>query len=151
MTCHNNIYFYLCCIAFDVNHVDIDILIPFVPIAGDVFSFTCRIGVPDRFVENITSIKWTYDLGSSHDVTGGNSNATVTPFTRVGGTFYSILTLNPVRTTDARPYYCHATILIFGTVDRTNRDLTVQSNNNISKLQFTLYQFSISSRCITNC
>ena len=56
-----------------------------------------------------------------------NSDANVGPIIRNGDSFTSVLTLNPVKTTDARRYYCHATINVFATVDRTNRDLTVQS------------------------
>ena len=112
---------------FDINHVDINIIIPSVPVAGQVFSLTCRVDVPDRFAEYLTSIRWTYDLGASQDVTASNSDASVGPIMRNGDTFTSVLTLNPVKTNDARRYYCHATINVFATVDRTNRDLTVQS------------------------
>ena len=56
-----------------------------------------------------------------------NSDASVGPIITIGDTFISVLTLNPLKTTDARRYYCHATINVFATVDRTNRDLTVQS------------------------
>ena len=92
-----------------------------------MFSLTCRVDVPDRFAENLTSIRWTYDLGASQDVTASNSNASVGPIIRNGDSFTSVLTLNPVKTNDARRYYCHATINVFGIIDRTNRDLTVQS------------------------
>ena len=112
---------------FDINHVDIDIIIPSVPVAGQAFNLTCRVDVPDRFAENITIIRWTYDLGASQDVTASNSDASVGPLTRNGDIFTSVLTLNPVKTNDARRYYCHATINAFATVDRTDRDLTVQS------------------------
>ena len=111
---------------FDINHVDIDIIIPSVPVAGQAFNLTCRVDVPDKFAENLT-IRWTYDLGASQDVTASNSDASVSPITRKGNTFTRVLTLDPVKTNDARRYYCHATINVFATIDRTNRDLTVQS------------------------
>ena len=60
-------------------------------------------------------------------MTASNSDASVGPIMRNDDTFTSVLTLNPVKTNDARRYYCHATINIFATLDRTNRDLTVQS------------------------
>ena len=60
-------------------------------------------------------------------MTASNSDASVGPIMRNGDTFTSVLTLNPVKINDARRYYCHATINVFATVDRTNRDLTVQS------------------------
>ena len=92
-----------------------------------MFNLTCRVDVPDRFAEYLSSIRWTYDLGASQDVNASNSNASIGPIMRNGDTFTSVLTLNPVKTNDARRYYCHATINVFGNVDRTNRDLTVQS------------------------
>ncbi|XP_019851153.1 PREDICTED: uncharacterized protein LOC105312503 [Amphimedon queenslandica] len=82
--------------------------------------------VPPNFVENLTSVRWTYDLEASRDVTSENNDATLVPVVRNGNIFTSVLTLDPVKTTDARQYYCQATIIVFGTVDRTNRDLTVQ-------------------------
>ena len=112
---------------FDINHFDIDIIIPSVPVAGQAFNLTCHVDVPDRFAEHVTSIRWTFDLGASQHVNDINSNASVGPIMRNGDTFISVLTLNPVKTNDATRYYCHATINIFVTVDRTNRDLTVQS------------------------
>ena len=92
-----------------------------------MFSLTCRVDVPDRFAENLTSIRWTYDLGASQDVTASNSNASVGPIIRNGDAFTSVLTLNPVKTTDARRYYCQAMIYVFSTAYRTSRDLIVQS------------------------
>ena len=112
---------------FDVNHVDIDIIVPSVPVAGQAFNLTCHVDVPDRFTENFTYFRWNYDLGASQDVTAINSDASVGPIMRNSDTFTSVLTLNPVRTNDATRYYCQATIIVFGTVDRTSRDLTVQS------------------------
>ena len=114
---------------FDINHVDIDITIPSVSVAGQAFNLTCRVDVPDRFAGNFTSIRWTYDLGASQDVTASNSDASVGPLTRNGDAFTSVLTLNPVKTNDARRYYCHATINGFATTDCTSRELTVQSES----------------------
>ena len=56
-----------------------------------------------------------------------NNDASVGPIMRNGDTFTSVLTLNPLKTNDARRYYCQAVINVFNTVDRTNRYLTVQS------------------------
>ena len=112
---------------FDINYVNIYIIVPSVPVAGQTFSLTCRVDVPDRFAKKLTSIRWTYDLGASQDVPASNSDASVGPIVRIGDAFTSALTLNPVKTTDATRYYCHATINFFATVDRTSRDLTVQS------------------------
>ena len=48
---------------------NIDIIIPSVPVAGQAFNLTCRVDVPDRFAEDLGSIRWLYDLGASQDVT----------------------------------------------------------------------------------
>ena len=114
-------------IGFDINHVDISISIPSVPVAGDVVNLSCVIVVPPNFVENVTSIIWNYDLAASQDVTSENSDATLVPVVRNGNIFTSVLTLDPVKTIDARRYYCQAAFIVFGTVDRTNEDLVVQS------------------------
>uniref|UniRef100_A0A1X7UYM6 Soluble interferon alpha/beta receptor OPG204 n=1 Tax=Amphimedon queenslandica TaxID=400682 RepID=A0A1X7UYM6_AMPQE len=110
---------------FDVNHVDISIKTP-VPVAGNVFNLSCVIVVPPNFVEDLTSVRWTYDLAASQDVTSENNDATLVPVDRNGNIFTSVLTLDPVKTTDARQYYCQAAFIAFGTVDRTNKDLVVQ-------------------------
>ena len=60
-------------------------------------------------------------------MTSENNDATLVHVVRNGNVFTSVLTLDPVKTTDARQYYCQATIIVFSYVDRTNRDLTVQS------------------------
>ena len=62
-------------------------------------------------------------------MTASNSDASVGPIMRNGDTFTSVLTLNPVKTNDARRYYCQATINVFATVDRTDRHLTIQSES----------------------
>ena len=60
-------------------------------------------------------------------MTAINNDASVGAIIRNGDAFTSVLTLNPVKTTDARRYYCQAMIYVFFTVDRTSRNLTVQS------------------------
>ena len=83
--------------------------------------------MPPNSVENVTLVRWTYDLEASRDVTADNPDASVAPFVKNGNTFTSVLKLHLVKTSDARQYYCHASIAVFGVVDRTNRELTVQS------------------------
>ena len=82
--------------------------------------------MPPKSVENVTLVRWTYDLEASRDVTD-NPDASVAPFVKNGNTFTSVLTLHLVKTSDATRYYCHASIAVFGVVDRTDRELTVQS------------------------
>ena len=123
----NYLYFFL--IDFGTDHVTVDIIIPAIPVAGDEFSLTCQIVLPPNSVENVTIVRWTYDLEASQDVTAGNNDASAEPFVKNGNTFTSVLTLHLVKTSDARQYYCHASIAVFGVVDRTNRDLTIQSES----------------------
>ena len=123
----NYLYFFL--IDFGTDHVSVDIIIPAIPVAGDEFSLTCQIVLPPNSVENVTLVRWTYDLEASRDVTAGNPDASVAPFVKNGNTFTSVLTLHLVKTSDATRYYCHASIAVFGVVDRTDRYLTVQSES----------------------
>ena len=111
-----------------MNHVRISINVSSVPVAGDdVFNLSCDIVVPPNFVESLSSVRWIYDLQASQDVTSENNDATLVPIFRNGNIFVSVLTLYPVKTTDARQYYCQATINVFSYIDRTNRDSNVQS------------------------
>ena len=114
-------------IDFDRRHVQINIIIPSIPVAGDEFRLTCQIITPPNFVENLTSIRWTYDLGASRDVIAENNYANVASVFRDRNIFTSVLTLNPVKTSDATSYYCLATIVPFGYSDNTMSGLTVQS------------------------
>ncbi|XP_019849961.1 PREDICTED: hemicentin-1-like [Amphimedon queenslandica] len=111
---------------FNYNHVSVTLTTLSVPVAGDVFNLSCVIAVPPNFVEDLTSVRWTYDLQASQDVTSENNDATLVPVVRNGNIFTSVLTLDPVKTTDARRYYCQAAIYAFSYVDRTDRDLIVQ-------------------------
>ena len=120
-------YLYFFSIDFGTDHVRVDIIIPAIPVAGDKFSLTCRIVLPPNSVENVTLVRWTYDLDASRDVTAGNTDASLAPFVKNGNTFTSVLTLHLVKTSDATRYYCHAAIAVFSVVDRTDRYLTVQS------------------------
>ena len=122
-------YLYFFLIDFGTDHVTVDIIIPAIPVAGDEFSLTCQIVLPPNSVENVTLVRWTYDLEASQDVTAGNNDVSAEPFVKNGNTFTSVLTLHLVKTSDARQYYCHASIAVFGVVDRTDRELTVQSES----------------------
>ena len=120
-----NLFIYL--IDFDRRHVQINIIIPSVPVAGDEFRLTCQIITPPNFVENLTSVRWTYDLGASQNVIDGNNDASVAPIAKDRNIFTSVLTLDPVKTNDATSYYCQVTINLFGYTDNAMSGLTVQS------------------------
>ena len=120
-----NLFIYL--IDFERRHVQINIIIPSVPVAGDEFRLTCQIIAPPNFVENLTGVRWTYDLGASRDVIDGNNDASIAPIIKDRNIFTSVLTLDPVKTSDATSYYCQATIDPFGYNDNAMSSLTVQS------------------------
>ena len=114
-------------IDFERRHVQINIIIPSVPVAGDEFRLTCQIIAPPNFVENLTSVRWTYDLGASRDVIAENNDASVAPIARDKNLFTSVLTLDPVKTNDARQYYCQVANVLFGFNENAMSSLTVQS------------------------
>ena len=121
------LYLFIYFIDFDRRHVQINIIIPSVPVAGDEFRLTCQIITPPNFVENLTSVRWTYDLGASRNVIDGNNDASIAPIAKDRNIFTSVLTLDPVKASDATSYYCQATIDPFGYNDNAMSSLTVQS------------------------
>ena len=56
-----------------------------------------------------------------------NNDASVAPIARDRNLFTSVLTLDPVKTNDARQYYCQVTIVLFGFNENAMSSLTVQS------------------------
>ena len=125
--CNVSLLYFIYLIDFERRHVQINIIIPSVPVAGDEFSLTCQIIAPPNFVENLTVVRWTYDLGASQNVIDGNNDASVAPITKDRNTFTSVLTLDSVKTNDARQYYCQVTIVLFGFNENAMSSLTVQS------------------------
>ena len=120
--------YFIFLIDFDRRHIQVNIIIPSVPVAGDEFRFTCQIITPPNFVENLTSVRWTYDLGAYRDVIAENNDASVAPIAKDRNIFTSVLMLDPVKTNDASlPYYCQVTINLFGFNENTMSSLTVQS------------------------
>ena len=104
-----------------------NILFPTIPTAGDKFSMTCNIRIPERLVHEPNSIIWSYDVAGEQRVDVNNSDATIGNATRIGNLFLSTLTLNPVKTSDGRRYYCSSIFNNLGVIDHTYRELNVQS------------------------
>ena len=98
---------------------------PLTPTAGDSFNMICNVIVPERFVDKPTTIIWSYDLDRTQQVIKENSDAFETNFTQNGSLFFSHLTLNPVKTSDARRYYCSVIFETLETTDYTFQDLSV--------------------------
>ena len=116
-------------IDFTADHVIVDILFPTTPTAGDNFTMICNISIPERLVHDITrlAVIWSYDLSREHRVEVINSNATIGNVTRIGSYILSTLTINPVKTSDGRSYYCSVIFNDLGVNDHVLRDLNVQS------------------------
>ena len=102
----------------------VSITSPLTPTAGDSFNMTCNVIVPERFVDKPMAI-WSYDLARTQQVIEDNTDAFVTNFTQNGSLFFSHLTLSPVKTSDARRYYCSVIFETLTTTDYTFQDLSV--------------------------
>ena len=107
----------------------VDIFFPTTPTAGDQFTMTCNISMPERLLHDFTrfSVVWSYGLAETERVETTNSDATVGNITKIGNLILSNLTLYPVKTSDGRRYYCLITFNDLEVNDVTFRDLSVQS------------------------
>ena len=105
------------------------ILFPTTPTAGDQFTMTCNISIPERLVHDLTrlTVIWSYDLAREQRVGVINSNTTIGNVTKIGNLILSTLTINPVKTSDSRRYYCSVIFNDLGVNDHVLRDLSVQS------------------------
>ena len=106
--------------------MSIDILFPNTPNAGDQFTMTCNINIPERLVHDLTefSVVWSYNLAGTQKI---DNDATIGNTIRTGNLILSNLTLNPVKTSNGRRYYCLITFNDLDVKDETFRDLSVQS------------------------
>ena len=124
-------------VDFTADHVIVDILFPTTPTAGDQFTMTCNISIPERLVHDLTrlAVIWSYDLARLQRVDVINSDTTIGNVTKIGNLILSNLTLNPVKTSDSKRYYCSVTFNDLGVNDVTFRDLSVQSKLFVVKLK----------------
>ena len=100
--------------------------IPSAPTAGEVAILSCNIVPPDRFVLNLDSILWAYDAAGTMRIEMVNPNAALGPLvSEAGGNFSRNITLDPVKTSDAKRYFCDYAVGVINTSDFS--DLTVQS------------------------
>ena len=102
-------------------------IIPAVPTAGEMATLSCIVVPPDRLVYNDTTIiLWSYDAIGSEMVHVVNPDATLGPLVNESnGNFSRNITLEPVKTSDARRYFCNYMVLAIGIGNFT--DFTVQS------------------------
>ena len=107
----------------------VDIFFPTTPTAGDQFTMTCNISIPERLVHDLTrlAVIWSYDLARVQRVDVINSDTTIGNVTKIGNLILSTLTLHPVKTSDGRRYYCSVIFNDLGVNDHTLRVFSVRS------------------------
>ena len=107
----------------------VDIPFPTAPTAGDQFTMTCNINIPEKLVYDLTRLVviWSYDLARQQRVNVNNSNTIIGSVTSIGNLILSTLKINPVGTSDGRRYYCSVIFNDLGVSDHVLRDLYVQS------------------------
>ena len=117
----------------------IDVLFPTTPTAGDQFTMTCNISIPERLVHDLTRLVviWSYDLARLQIVEVINSDTTIGNVTKIGNLILSNLTLNPVKTSDGRSYYCSVIFNDLGVTDHILRYLRVKSKLFVLKNHFS--------------
>ena len=116
-------------IDFTADHVIVDISFPTMPTAGDQFTMTCNISIPERLVHDLirVAVIWSYDLAREQRIEIVNSDTTIGNVTKIGNLILSSLTINPVKTSDGRRYYCSVIFNDLGVSDHVLRNLNVQS------------------------
>ena len=123
----------------------VDILFPTTPTAGHQFTMTCHISIPERLVHDLIRLEiiWSYDLAREQRIDVINSDATIGNVTKIGNLILSILTLNPVKTSDGRRYYCSVIFNDLGVNDHVLKDLNVQSKLFNIKLTIVIILISL--------
>ena len=126
----------------------IDILFPTTPTAGDQFTMTCNISIPERLVHDLTrlAVIWSYDLAREQRVEIINSDTTIGNIIKIGNLILSNLTINPVKTSDGRRYYCSVIFNDLGVNDHVLRDLSVRSKLFVRNIKYNIiYIYNIST------
>ena len=105
--------------------------IPTAPTAGEAVTLSCTVVSPNRFVLNVTTILWYYDAPGTMRADIVNPDATLGPLVKEpNGNFSRNITLDPVKTSDARRYSCNYTVgIIF---DAEFSDLLIQSKSTVN-------------------
>ena len=89
-------------------------------------TLSCSIVPPDRFILSLTSIVWSYDAIGTERVHIVNPDAILSPLViESNGKFSRNITLAPVKTSDARRYFCNYAVGVIN--DDNFTDFTVQS------------------------
>ena len=124
-------------IDFTADHVIVDILFPTIPTAGDQFTMTCNISIPERLGHDLNRLVviWSYDLAREQRVDVINSDATIGNVIKIGNLILSSLTINPVKTSDGRKYYCTVIFNDLIVYNHVSIYLNVQSKLFVGKLK----------------
>ena len=127
----NDYYLCLCISEFMTSDIVLALDIPSVPTAGDQFNVTCSATVPERLVDRHepTTFAISYDSGGQQKVSVNNPDTTQTEVLRDGNVFSKVVTIDPVKTSDARRYYCLVAfdLPLSAPPASTNNDLKIYS------------------------
>ncbi len=88
---------------------DITVAVSFssIPTAGDQLNVTCTATVPQRLVYTPSAIVISYNsTGGQKVVVEDNADATQSEVSQDGNIFSRVVTIDSVKTNDARRYYC---------------------------------------------
>ena len=103
-----------------------------------MITLSCTVVPPDRFVLNLTTIFWAYDAAGLMRIEMVNPDATLGPLvSETGGNFSRNIILDPVKTSDARRYFCDYAVGVVN--DDGFADLTVQSKYMYMHMFMLLY------------
>ena len=145
---YNLLLIILCCVSeLTDDNFRVVFNIPSAPTAGEVATLLCIVVPPDRFVLNLTTILWAYDAVGTQRVEVINPDATLGPLVKESnGNFSRTITLDPLKTSDARRYFCDYAVGVVN--DDGFTDLTVQSKYIYMYIFMLLYFNSSITRCV---
>ena len=130
----------LICVFTTLEFMDSDITVSIsfstTPTAGDLLNLTCSATVPERLVERHKPyIVISYDNLGQDVVSEDNPNATQYNVTRVDNAFSRIVNINPVKTSDAREYFCEVSFgAPFNAEANESSELSVHSKCLLKKI-----------------
>ena len=101
-----NGFFFAFFLEFKLSDVKITVSFSSTPTAGDLLKVTCSATVPDRLVHSPDNVIISYDNTGAQQVVLNNLDATESNVTSGENVFTKCVTINPVKTSDARRYFC---------------------------------------------
>ena len=136
----------LICVFTILEFMDSDITVSIsfssVPTAGDLLNLTCSATVPERLVERHrpAGIVISYDNLGQDVVAEDNPDATQSVVTRDDNMFSSIVTIYPVKTSDARQYFCEVGFgAPLNAENDESRELSVHSKCLLKEIIYSLF------------